>query len=94
MNWRTETITITLTPELEAAIDQEARWDGKTPEAIVVEAIWDRLKQKVKPTIQLAPELIPRDDWERLVLGIGSNAGGSLTNHQLSREVMYEARDE
>lgn len=86
-------MTIILAPELETAVAQEARRDGKTPESLVIEAVQERINRRNRQRDQEHSELTPRDDWERLVLGIGSDAGVSLTDEQLSREVMYEDRN-
>lgn len=73
--------TITLTPELETALDGLRQLYG-TPET-------DAPAQRTEE-----PEaLTPRNAWEALVLGLGLDAGVSLTDEQVSREAIYEDHD-
>lgn len=44
-------------------------------------------------TSEPVDDLKPRDAWEALVLGIGVETGVSLSDHQVSREVIYEDHD-
>jgi hypothetical protein len=74
-------MTLTLTPELEAALAAWAAIRQTTPEAVALDA----LSRNVKP-----PPFAPRDEWERKLLAIGIDCGVSLTNEQLSRETMYD----
>lgn len=84
-------MTIAFTPELEAAIMQEAQRDGKTPEDLVLEAVQEKfVTRSHSPVLELRE---PRDEWERLLRSAASPAGVSLTDEQLSREVMYEDHD-
>lgn len=76
-------MTITLSPELEAALVEAARRDGTDPEALALEALRERFQ---RPAAR--PE--PRDEWERRLLAIATDCGVSLSDAALSREEMYE----
>lgn len=73
---------ITLTHEMEAALQEQARKRGMTPEAVVIDALRD----------QLYPEdrYLPRDDWERRLRSIGKDHGVSLPPEALTSEGIYE----
>jgi predicted transcriptional regulator len=76
-------LVINLPPELAGSLQELARQTGITPEDLVVEALRDRLGWK--------PAVIePRDEWERLLLQIGTPCGVSLSDEDLSRERIYE----
>lgn len=84
-------MTITLTPDIEAAVAEQARQQGKTLEGLVIEAVLEKLALTSEGT--KGYDLKPRDEWERRILGIGIDAGVSLTDEQLTREAMYEDGD-
>jgi hypothetical protein len=73
-------MTITLGPDLEAALNEHARRLGVAPETLALNALREKF----------APPLEPRDDWERLLLGAGSDCGVSLSHAALSSEGLYE----
>jgi hypothetical protein len=75
-------VVITLGPELESALNDAAAKQGIAPEVLAVNILRKRFLA--------AATLQPRDDWERLLLSAASDCGVSLTNEQLSREVMYD----
>ena len=54
-------MNVTLTPDLERALVQRARLHGTTPEAVVLDAIRDKLGPD---PAELAKILQPRDEWE------------------------------
>ncbi len=56
--------------DLEAVLNEAASRQGVTAEELAIKALKDRF---VRPRIQ------PRDDWERRLLGIGSDCGVSLS---------------
>ncbi len=74
---------ITLGPELEAALIDEARRRGVAPEGLALEALRARFLPATSP-------IEPRDEWERGLLAAASDCGVSLSNEALSREAMYD----
>ena len=84
-------MTITLTPDVENALAEQARRQGTTPEQIVLDTLREKLaavsgemgESKGKDDIE------PRDDWEKLVLGVGVATGVSLSDEATSRETVY-----
>lgn len=76
-------MTLTLSPELEAALTERSQAQRLPPEQIVVGI----LKSALLPQPSL-PE--PRDDWERRLLSLGIDCGVSLSNEAVSREGIYE----
>lgn len=75
-------MVITLTPELEKAVREQAAQRGVTPEALALATLRERFPPR--------PALEPRDEWERKLLAIASDCGGHLSNEALSREEMYD----
>ena len=69
-------MVITLTPQLEAALSEQARRRGVAPETLALEA----LRERFLP----APALEPRDEWERRLLGLAKDCGVSLSDEALS----------
>ena len=80
-------MTITLTPDLEKVVLQKARDQGITPEAIVLNAIREKLGlgPPVRPSI-----IEPRDEWERRLLSVGTPCGVSVSDEALSSEGLYD----
>jgi hypothetical protein len=76
-------MVITLGPDLEAALTDQARKQGVAPEVLAVNALRERF-------LGPPPPIEPRDDWERRLLGLAKDCGVSLSNEALSREEMYE----
>jgi predicted transcriptional regulator len=75
-------VTITLSPELEAALRDLASRRGVSPEELALAALRERF---------LTPQpIVPRDEWERGLLAIACDCGVSLTNEALGREEMYD----
>lgn len=77
------TMTITLSPEVQAALERESRQQGTTPESLVMAVLCEKFV--LSPTALRA-----EDDWEKLVLGIGTDCGVSLSHEALSSEGVYE----
>ena len=75
-------MVLTLPAPLEAALTDQARRKGVTPEALAL----DVLRQHIVP---ISPP-VPQDEWERGLLALGIDCGVSLTDEQLSREAMYD----
>src|SRR6266704_623291 len=67
-------ITITLDPELEAALTEQARRQGVAPEVVALEALRKRFLDPLQP----------RDEWERRVLGAAIDCGVSLPPEALT----------
>jgi hypothetical protein len=78
-----QVMTITLKPDLEAALKEHARQQGVSPETLVV----NLLQEKLAPS---APPFQPWDEWERLVLSNGTDCKVSLPDSALSSEGLYE----
>ena len=76
-------MVVTLTPQLEAVLSEQARQRGVAPEALALDALRERF-------LPVSAPLEPRDEWERRLLGMAKDCGVSLSNEALSREEMYE----
>jgi hypothetical protein len=77
------TMVITLGPELEAALKEQAQLQGVTPEVLALDA----LRARFLPS---PPVIEPRDEWERRLRSLAKNCGVSLTNWAVSSEGLYE----
>jgi hypothetical protein len=75
-------MVITLTPELEAALIEQARRQGIAPEELAINALRERFLA--------AAALEPRDEWERGLLAAARGCGVSLPNSALSSEGLYD----
>jgi len=78
-------MTITLTPDIERMLMQEAEKTGTTPEALALVKL--RAPAPVDYRAALPP---PRDDWERDLRSIAVDCGVSLTDEQVSRDSLYD----
>jgi hypothetical protein len=80
-------MTITLSPDIEQAIAEQARRQGITPESLVLQA----LREKFAPS-GLVPSVLEetQGDWERSLLAAGSDCGVSLPHEALSSEGLYD----
>jgi hypothetical protein len=76
-------MTITLSPDVEAALNERARRLGVSPEALASSI----LREKLAPP---APPIEPQDEWERRLLELGTDCGVSLSHEALSSEGLYE----
>ena len=76
-------MVITLTPQLEAVLSEQAQRRGVAPEVLAINALQERFLPEPS-------SLEPRDEWERRLLGIAKDCGVSLSNEALGREEMYE----
>ena len=76
-------MVITLTPDLEASLNEAARRQGIAPEALALKVIRECLTMLTK-------KYEPRDEWERMILQVGTKCGVSLPDHALSSEGLYE----
>ncbi len=75
-------MVITLGPELEAALNEQAREKGLAPEMLALNTLHERFLTAAPPT--------PQDEWERRLLGLAKDCGVSLPDWALSREAIYE----
>jgi hypothetical protein len=76
-------MTITLPPQLEAALVAEAGRRGIAPEALALDVLRERLLPKL-------PDLEPRDEWERRLLSIAIDCGVAPPDWALSSDGLYE----
>jgi len=88
-------MTITLPPDIEDLVARQARLQGTTPETLALDSLRESLREKIfeqpHPVVTRLRE--PCDEWERLLRGAASPAGVSLSDEQLSRDVIYADRD-
>jgi hypothetical protein len=81
-------MTVQLTPDLEAAVTDEARRSGTTPELVVQRAIQDHLRGRVSPpkpdSAAAAQEKMKR------ILAVARDFGVSHSNEALSSQGLYD----
>ena len=75
-------MVITITPELEAALKEQAQKRGVNPEELALSVLRQLF---VRPAL-----LEPRDEWERRLRSAASDCGVSLSNEAVSSEGLYE----
>lgn len=86
-------MTVTLTPDLEAAVIEQARKTGKTTEDLVLEAVrekWAPVSQEAGSQASAGTNWEPCDDWERRLAALAVHTGVSRTDEVISRENVYE----
>jgi len=76
-------MVINLTPQLEAALNEQARRRGLAPEILALDALRERFLPNVPP-------VEPRDDWERKLFGSAIDCGVSVPDSALSSDGLYE----
>jgi hypothetical protein len=76
-------MTITLTPELANALNERALEQGIAPEDLALLALREKFLAQL-------PIFEARDEWERMVLDVGTDCGVSLSKTALSSEGLYE----
>ena len=76
-------MTIHLNPELESALIETARFRGVAQDALALDALCERF-------LAGGPVDGPRDEWERLLLGVATDCGMSLPDSALSSDGLYE----
>ncbi len=76
-------MVIKLTPQLEAALSEQARRRGVAPEILAL----DTLRERFLPTVPLVE---PQDDWERRLFGAAIDCGVSVPDSALSSDGLYE----
>lgn len=75
-------MVITLDPELESLVNEQARQQGVPAETLALNALrahFSRLKL-----------LEPRDEWERRLRSIGVDCGVALSNWAVSSQGIYD----
>jgi hypothetical protein len=80
---------ITLPPDIENALAEQAHKRGRTPERLVLDTLREQLIL-VTPTHGGVRQEPPCDEWETLLLSIGSPAGVSLSDDATGRESLYD----
>jgi len=80
---RETTMVITVGPELEAALNEQAHRQGVTAEGLALDVLRERFLTPARP-------ISPQDEWERRLLGLAKDCGVSLSDEALSREAIYD----
>ena len=75
-------MTLTLPPELEAALNQVAKQRGVAPEKVALEV----LRRAGCP----AADLVPRDEWNAGLLAAARDCGVSLPDSAFTSEELYD----
>jgi hypothetical protein len=75
-------MSITLPPQLESALVEQARRRGVAPESLAVEL----LRQQLVPVEPPAPA----DEWVRRLRTAATDCGVSLSNEAVSSEGLYD----
>jgi len=76
-------MTITLTPDLSAVLNDLSRKQGVAPDVLAVNALRERF---LAPALKVQPQ----DEWGRTLLAAASDCGVSLSNEAVSSEGLYE----
>jgi hypothetical protein len=76
-------MTITLGPDLEAALNEAARRQGVAPDVLALNVLRERF-------LAPSPAIQPQDEWERRLLSLARDCGVSLSDEALSRELLYD----
>ena len=76
-------MVLTLGPDLEAALNEQARRQGVAPEELALNLLRERF-------LPPAPPIQPQDEWERGLLALARDCGVSLSDEALSREQLYD----
>ena len=76
-------MVITLGPDLEAALNDQALKQGVAPEVLALNALRERFLPRALP-------IEPRDEWERGLLEAASDCGVALSNEAVSSEGLYD----
>ena len=76
-------MVITVSPELEAALNEQAHRQGVSAEDLALDVLRDRF-------LAASQAMQPQDEWERRLLGLAKDCGVSLSDEALSREVIYD----
>lgn len=91
--------TITLPPEMETTLTEQARQRETTTEELVLEAVREKYFPPAsepampKPERKADPPFVSQNDFERWLLTVGRPLGVSLTDEDLRRENLYSDHD-
>lgn len=75
-------MTLTLPPQLESALTDQARRRGVAPEALVVDVLTRQLLPPAPP--------VPADEWERRLFAAAVDCGVSVPHTALSSDGLYD----
>ena len=75
-------MVVTLDPELEAVLKEQASRQGMAPEELAL----NTLRQRFLATANLQPQ----DEWERRLFGAALDCGVSVPDSALSSDGIYE----
>lgn len=75
-------MVLTLPPQLESVLAEQARRHGISPEALALELLRRQLLAVSPPT--------PRDEWEEKLFNAAVDCGVSVPDAVLSSEGLYE----
>jgi hypothetical protein len=76
-------MVVTLTPQLEAVLSEQARRRGVAPEVLALDALRERFLPE-------SDAMEPRDEWERQLFGAAIDCGVSVPDSALSSDGLYE----
>ncbi len=76
-------MVITLTPQLEAVLSEQAQRRGVAPEVLALDALRERFLPE-------SDAMEPRDEWERQLFGAAIDRGVSVPDSALSSDGLYE----
>lgn len=76
-------VVITLSPELEAVLNEAARIRGVSPEDLALDALRGHFLGRPS-------SIEPQDDWERGLLEVARDCGTTLSDSVLGSEELYD----
>lgn len=76
-------MVIQLTPHLEAALADQAKQLGVTPESLALATLSERFLPK-------APPVVPQDEWERRLFSAAKDCGISPPLEAMTSEGLYD----
>jgi hypothetical protein len=76
-------MVIKLPPQLEAALNEQARHRGVAPEVLALDALRDRFLPNL-------PAVGPQDEWEQRLFEAAIDCGVSVPDSALSSDGLYE----